>query len=44
MGEGAEGLSELAVLLKVFLISSNISSFEILEPQFKQNSFSYAYN
>lgn len=35
MGGGAAGLSELAALLKVFLISSNISSFELLEVQFK---------
>lgn len=44
MGGDAVGLSELAALLKVFLISSSISSFEILELQLKQNSFSYAYN
>lgn len=44
MGGGAVGLSELADLLKVFLISSNMSSFKLLELQFKQHCFSYAYN
>lgn len=44
MGRSAARLSELAALLKVFLISSSISSFELLELQFKKNSFSYTYN
>lgn len=43
MGAGAAGLSELAALLKIFLISSNISSFELLKLQFKKNIFSFLY-